>query len=320
MTFWLHPKPAKKTRSPARGIRSRWPVLVGKGTTQGPGHRRDPVPTPSIWIPDSAFFPRGSPLFTEKAPVSSEILEDYNDDHFRQHGHARNLCNRAGRSKLMEHQRCQTICDPDRLTAKNALTARPAWSPARLKTMFPKAAGGTGCATPEGSRAAASSFNPASACSAMTPPALPPARSGATYKQLRRAGGHRSRHDASDAATASPPAPTAPGFATRLPASADKCDFCPHRLKRGEEPACVKTCPTKARVFGDLNDPQSKVSELIKREKLVQLVHPVVNTRPSIYYSAGTLPLDWPTEPTLPGNVYMSRNFWKTTQVKGGPR
>jgi Fe-S-cluster-containing dehydrogenase component len=96
--------------------------------------------------------------------------------------------------------------------------------------------------------------------------------------------------------------------------TADKCDFCAHRLKRGEEPACVETCPTKARVFGDLNDPQSKVSEWMKRERLVQLVNPVVNTRPSIYYSAGTLPLDWPAEPTLPGNVYMSKSYWRTTK------
>ena len=94
--------------------------------------------------------------------------------------------------------------------------------------------------------------------------------------------------------------------------TADKCDFCAHRLKRGEEPACVETCPTKARVFGDLNDPQSRVSELMKREKLVQVVNPVVNTRPAIYYFAGTRPLDWPVEPTLPGNVHMSRTFWKT--------
>ncbi|PKN66479.1 MAG: 4Fe-4S ferredoxin [Deltaproteobacteria bacterium HGW-Deltaproteobacteria-15] len=96
--------------------------------------------------------------------------------------------------------------------------------------------------------------------------------------------------------------------------TADKCDFCAHRLKRGEEPACVETCPTKARVFGDLNDPQSRVSELIKLEKLVQVVSPVVDTKPAIYYSAGTLPLDWPVEPSLPGNVYMSRAFWKTTK------
>jgi Fe-S-cluster-containing dehydrogenase component len=93
---------------------------------------------------------------------------------------------------------------------------------------------------------------------------------------------------------------------------ADKCDFCAHRLKRGEEPACVETCPTRARVFGDLNDPQSRVSELIKSEKLVRVVSPVVDTKPAIYYSSGTFPLDWPVEPALPGNVHMSRAFWKT--------
>jgi Fe-S-cluster-containing dehydrogenase component len=95
---------------------------------------------------------------------------------------------------------------------------------------------------------------------------------------------------------------------------ADKCDFCAHRLKRGEEPACVETCPTKARVFGDLNDPKSRVSELMKSEKLVRVVSPVVDTRPAIYYFPGTLPLDWPVEPSLPGNVHMSRAFWKTTK------
>jgi len=93
---------------------------------------------------------------------------------------------------------------------------------------------------------------------------------------------------------------------------ADKCDFCRHRLKRGEEPACVETCPTRARVFGDLNDPSSRVSEMMKKEKLVQVIHPMINTRPSIYYFAGTLPLDWPKEPTLPGNVHMPLTYWKT--------
>ena len=92
---------------------------------------------------------------------------------------------------------------------------------------------------------------------------------------------------------------------------ADKCDFCEHRLKRGEEPACVETCPTKARVFGDTSDSTSKISGLMKKEKLVQVVNPRVNTEPLIYYYKGTLPLDWPREPTLPGNIHMSRKFWK---------
>ncbi|MBW2436548.1 MAG: 4Fe-4S dicluster domain-containing protein [Desulfobacterales bacterium] len=92
---------------------------------------------------------------------------------------------------------------------------------------------------------------------------------------------------------------------------ADKCDFCQQRLKRGEEPACVVTCPTKTRIFGDLNDPQSDVSRLLKEEKMVRVTAPHVDTRPNIYYHQGTRLLDWAVTPTLPGNVHMSREFWE---------
>lgn len=92
---------------------------------------------------------------------------------------------------------------------------------------------------------------------------------------------------------------------------AEKCDYCQHRLIQGEEPACVTTCPTKARVFGDLNDPNSKVSSLMKKGRLVQVTNRLVNTKPRIYYTAGTASLDWPKEPTLPGNIHLPLSFWK---------
>jgi len=43
----------------------------------------------------------------------------------------------------------------------------------------------------------------------------------------------------------------------------DKCTFCVHRLEKGQLPACVETCPTGARVIGDLEDPASPVARLV---------------------------------------------------------
>ncbi len=63
----------------------------------------------------------------------------------------------------------------------------------------------------------------------------------------------------------------------------DKCTFCAHRLTTGGTPACVETCPTKVRVFGDLNDPNSEVSRLLAKHPH-QVLKPEMGTKPFLFY------------------------------------
>ncbi len=65
--------------------------------------------------------------------------------------------------------------------------------------------------------------------------------------------------------------------------SADKCDFCIHRVSQGLEPACVEACPSRARIFGDLNDTESEVYKLIA-ENPVTTLRPEKGTEPNVYY------------------------------------
>ncbi|MBI3403392.1 MAG: 4Fe-4S dicluster domain-containing protein [Acidobacteria bacterium] len=66
----------------------------------------------------------------------------------------------------------------------------------------------------------------------------------------------------------------------------DKCTFCVHRVEQGLEPACVTTCPTKTRVFGNLDDPSSAVARLIASAP-TEVRLPEAGTRPKIYYMRG---------------------------------
>ena len=63
-----------------------------------------------------------------------------------------------------------------------------------------------------------------------------------------------------------------------------KCTFCHHRSSNGLLPACVGTCVTKARVFGDLNDPDSDVSKLLAEAGGGEVLLADMGMEPSVRY------------------------------------
>jgi Fe-S-cluster-containing dehydrogenase component/formate-dependent nitrite reductase membrane component NrfD len=65
--------------------------------------------------------------------------------------------------------------------------------------------------------------------------------------------------------------------------SAEKCNFCAHRIDVGLEPACVTVCPVEAILVGDLNDPESKVAQMVNRD-VVAVRRPEKGTNPKVFY------------------------------------
>lgn len=67
----------------------------------------------------------------------------------------------------------------------------------------------------------------------------------------------------------------------------DKCNFCwDTRLSKGKkDTACVEACPADVRVFGDLNDPKSRVYQLVHRpETTVWVLRPETGALPNVFY------------------------------------
>lgn len=65
--------------------------------------------------------------------------------------------------------------------------------------------------------------------------------------------------------------------------TAQKCNFCAHRIDQQLEPSCVVVCPTESIKFGDLDDPTSLISTYVARAD-VAVRSPEQGTRPKLYY------------------------------------
>jgi molybdopterin-containing oxidoreductase family iron-sulfur binding subunit len=63
----------------------------------------------------------------------------------------------------------------------------------------------------------------------------------------------------------------------------EKCHFCLHRTRLGKNPACAEVCPTGARVFGNVLDPDGKIQYILKNKR-VYILKAEAHTFPRFYY------------------------------------
>jgi len=101
-----------------------------------------------------------------------------------------------------------------------------------------------------------------------------------------------------------PPEKVNPLVPVRPHGVVEKCTFCVHRTRLGDTTRCVEVCPNKARIFGNLNDPDSEVSKLIGSEVNFRLKEGL-NTGPQIWYltQQKRKPMKWYEPLPPPKNV-----------------
>ena len=66
--------------------------------------------------------------------------------------------------------------------------------------------------------------------------------------------------------------------------TAAKCNFCAHRIEMNLEPACVIVCPTRAIIAGDIDNPESGISQIIATQT-VAARKPQKGTKPKLFYT-----------------------------------
>ena len=87
---------------------------------------------------------------------------------------------------------------------------------------------------------------------------------------------------------------SSPGMGLRYKGIVEKCTFCDHLVTEGKLPFCVASCPANARIFGDLNDPNSAVSRILGKYRPWRLKEHL-GTEPKVYYVREFNPGGYPT-------------------------
>ena len=103
--------------------------------------------------------------------------------------------------------------------------------------------------------------------------------------------------------------------------SAEKCNFCAHRIDMNLEPACVVVCPTQAILVGDMNDEHSYVAQIVNREP-VAVRRPEKETLPKLFYKGAHQATLDPLAARRPdGGLFMWSEQLETPQhvVSGNP-
>jgi molybdopterin-containing oxidoreductase family iron-sulfur binding subunit len=73
------------------------------------------------------------------------------------------------------------------------------------------------------------------------------------------------------------------GNRPRIRGVVEKCHLCIQRVRHGRYPACVEICPTGARKFGNLLDPESEIRLALKHFRTFKLKEEL-NTQPKFFY------------------------------------
>jgi Fe-S-cluster-containing dehydrogenase component len=63
----------------------------------------------------------------------------------------------------------------------------------------------------------------------------------------------------------------------------EKCHFCTQRTREGRQPACQEACPTGARIFGNLLDPNSEIRYVLENKSVFRLKEEL-GTEPKFWY------------------------------------